>query len=149
MDVYLAGTARIDIYDIWQNVVGTHVGPTGNRVALLDDRAVRDSRNTDEQCREPKRRSRAVLKWKIFRRRSVTAAVRRCECTSTHDIANSTFYTDCDCDCIWDLRVRCWAQNDLEPGHRQRISFCCIRRRDITLHRIPAGLFAIVSVAHS
>ena len=29
----------------------------------------------DEQCREPERRSRAVLKWTIFRRRPVTANV--------------------------------------------------------------------------
>ena len=30
-----------------------------------------------EQCREPERRSRADLKWKIFRRRPVTANVRQ------------------------------------------------------------------------
>jgi hypothetical protein len=38
-----------------------------------------------EQCREPKRRNPAFLKWKIYRRRSVTAD---------------------------DYEVRCWASGD-------------------------------------
>ena len=49
----------------------TAIGDTSDRNGLAVGTA-----DDDEQCREPKRRSRAVLKWKIYRRRSVTADVR-------------------------------------------------------------------------
>ena len=49
----------------------TAIGDTSDRNGLAVGTA-----DDDEQCREPERRSRAFLKWTIFRRRPVTAAVR-------------------------------------------------------------------------
>ncbi len=46
-------------------------------MTVMYDGSVFRARKPDEPCREPERRSRAVLKWKIYRRRPVTAAVRR------------------------------------------------------------------------
>jgi hypothetical protein len=49
VDVYRTGTARIDMYDNWQSVVGTCMHPTWSRLALHDGRAVEYcGRNTDE-----------------------------------------------------------------------------------------------------
>ena len=79
VDVYRTGTARIDMYDIWQSGVGTCMRPTRIRLALLD-RSMRletDTRNTDEQSDEPKRRIGRFLKSIFFGRRWVIGGVRR------------------------------------------------------------------------